>query len=51
MTKRLVILNAERERIRNPLERETDCHAPDGARNDKGVGERIATLALLTRND
>ena len=35
MTKRLVILNAERERIRNSLERETDCHAPDGARNDR----------------
>ena len=27
ITKRLVILNAKRERIRNPLERETDCHS------------------------
>ena len=30
-----VILNAERERIRNTLKRKTDCHAPDGARNDR----------------
>ena len=27
ITKRRVILNAKRERIRNPLERETDCHS------------------------
>ena len=26
-TKPLVILSAKRERIRNPLERETDCHS------------------------
>ncbi len=33
--KRYVILNAKRERIRNPLKRETDCRAPCGARNDR----------------
>ena len=27
MTKRFVILNAERERIRNTLKGETDCHS------------------------
>ena len=37
MTKRPVILNAKRERIRIPLERETDCHAPNGARNDRTI--------------
>jgi len=37
MTKRLVILNAKRERIRLPFKRETDCHAPCGARNDKDI--------------
>ena len=35
MAKRLVILNAKRERIRNTLRGKTDCRAPCGARNDK----------------
>ena len=39
MTKRFVILSANRERIRNSFKRETDCRAPFGARNDEG-GER-----------
>ena len=30
MTKRLVILNAKRERIRNTLRKETDCRTPYG---------------------
>ena len=37
MTKRPVILNAKRERIRNPLERETDCRGAKAPRNDTGV--------------
>ena len=43
MTKRCVILNAERERIRNTLKRETDCHGAKAPRNDEGVRGRIAT--------
>ena len=35
MAKRLVILNAKRERIRNTLRGKTDCRAPCGARNDE----------------
>ena len=34
MTKRFVILNAKRERIRNTLKRETDCHGAKASRND-----------------
>ena len=40
MTNRLVILNAERERIRNTLRGEMDCCTPYGVCNDEG-GERI----------
>ena len=40
MTNRLVILNAERERIRNTLRGEMDCCTPYGICNDEG-GERI----------
>ena len=44
MTKRLVILNAKRERIRLPFKRETDCHSRlHGFAMTKGVGKRIAT--------
>ena len=32
----------KRERIRNPLKGKTDCHTPNGARNDAGARERIA---------
>ena len=42
MTKRLVILSAERERIRISLERETDCRTPCGVRNDEEGEKRIA---------
>ena len=41
----------KRERIRNPLKRKTDCHAPNGARNDEGVRERIAAAVTRLRND
>ena len=38
ITKRLVILSAEHERIRNTLQKkETDCRAPNGARNDSAT--------------
>ena len=37
MTKRFVILNAKRERIRNTLKGGTDCHTPCGARNDRAT--------------
>ena len=38
ITKRLVILSAEHERIRNTLQKkETDCRAPNGARNDRAT--------------
>ena len=43
MTKRLVILSAKRERIRNTLKRETDCRGAKVPRNDKEQGRRIAT--------
>ena len=39
MAKRLVILSAKRERIRNTLKRVTDCRAPFGARNDVEGGQ------------
>ena len=44
MTNRLVILNAERERIRNTLRGEMDCCTPYGVCNDEG-GERITAAA------
>ena len=31
--------------------RKTDCHAPNGARNDEGVRERIAAAVTRLRND
>ena len=34
IAKRLVILSAEHERIRNTLRGETDCRAPCGVRNN-----------------
>ena len=34
-TKRFVILNAQRERIRIPFKRETDCHGAKAPRNDE----------------
>ena len=49
MTKRCVILNAERERIRNTLKRETDCHGAKAPRNDEGVRGRIATAVYTYR--
>ncbi len=39
VTKRLVILSAKRERIRDTLKRVTDCRAPFGARNDVEGGQ------------
>ena len=48
MTKRCVILNAERERIRNPLKRKTDCRAPNGARNDKETRQRLEAYFIIT---
>ena len=44
MTNRLVILNAERERIRNTLRGEMDCCTPYGVCNDEG-GE-LTTAAV-----
>ena len=41
-TKRFVILNAERERIRNSLEKETDCHGRLHGFAMTGDLERIA---------
>ena len=35
-TKLLVILSAKHERIRNILKKRTDCHTPNGVRNDEG---------------
>ena len=46
MTNRLVILNAERERIRNTLRGEMDCCTPYGVCNDEG-GE-LTTAADYT---
>ena len=46
MTNRLVILNAERERIRNTLRGEMDCCTPYGVCNDEG-GE-LTTAAVYT---
>ena len=37
MTNRLVILNAEREGIRNTLRGDMDCCTPCGARNDRAT--------------
>ena len=52
-TKRLVILSAEHERIRNTLQKkETDCHTPYGARNDRRCGKNGLPQPLTRlRND
>ena len=51
MLKLFVILNAKRERIRNPLKRKTDCRAPIGARNDvwrrKQINAHLTAFATI----
>ena len=48
MTKRPVILNAKRERIRNPLERETDCRGAYSLLRCPKVVIRLEREQLLT---
>lgn len=51
MTKRCVILNAKRERIRNPLERERIATGLKPLAMTRGVEERIAAAPAVARND
>ena len=48
-TKRLVILNAERERIRIPFKRETDCHGAKAPRNDRTAVFRASYVFAATK--